>query len=198
MSIIDKIKLNGTTYDVGKIPDTTLTHSGQAADAKVTGDKITGLKEDLSEYNSYDILRRVGTFNNITVRSVTYTWNEDKTQCAVSGTASGGFSYNNLYYSDDVPLPPGMVAGKTYRVLFETTNSNIKIEILHYLNGATSGGVSTIIEGTSDYTVPDNCTKLVIRLRVNDNYTGGIAKLWGTWAKEIDQHPYDSKADQKQ
>ena len=49
MSIIDKIKLNGTTYDVGKIPDTTLTQSGQAADAKVTGDKISLLKSDLDD-----------------------------------------------------------------------------------------------------------------------------------------------------
>lgn len=49
MSIIDKIKLNGTTYDVGKIPDTTLTQSEQAADAKVVGDRLGELKKELNE-----------------------------------------------------------------------------------------------------------------------------------------------------
>ena len=59
MSIIDKIKLNGTTYDVGKIPDTTLTQSGQAADAKAVGDalankvdKVTGKGLSTEDYTT--------------------------------------------------------------------------------------------------------------------------------------------------
>lgn len=49
MSVIDKIKLDGTTYDVGKTPDTTLAVSGSPADAAKVGteldkkvDKVTG------------------------------------------------------------------------------------------------------------------------------------------------------------
>jgi len=49
MSVIDKIKLDGTTYDVGKTPDTTLAVSGSPADAATVGtelnkkvDKVTG------------------------------------------------------------------------------------------------------------------------------------------------------------
>ena len=59
MSIIDKIKLNGTTYDVGKIPDTTLTHSGQAADAEAVGDALAQ-KADISSLI-------VGRSNNVAV-----------------------------------------------------------------------------------------------------------------------------------
>lgn len=57
MSIIDKIKLNGTTYDVGKIPDTTLTQSGQAADAKAVGDKIGDLKADSSQITGNSVVK---------------------------------------------------------------------------------------------------------------------------------------------
>ena len=49
MSVIDKIKLDGITYDVGKTPDTTLAVSGSPADAAKVGteldkkvDKVTG------------------------------------------------------------------------------------------------------------------------------------------------------------
>lgn len=49
MGVIDKIKLDGTTYDVGKTPDTTLAVSGSPADAAKVGteldkkvDKVTG------------------------------------------------------------------------------------------------------------------------------------------------------------
>lgn len=141
--------------------------------------EIANLKSDLNDYNSYDIIHRIGTFTDRTSASVTYTWNADKTQCTVNGTATDGFSINNLYYSDNIPMPPGMVEGETYPVLFETTNSNIKLELLHYLNGATNG-VPTIIEHTSDYTVPNNCTKLRIRLRVNQNTDGtGVVKKVG-------------------
>ena len=49
MSVIDKIKFDGTTYDVGKTPDTTLAVSGSPADAATVGteldkkvDKVTG------------------------------------------------------------------------------------------------------------------------------------------------------------
>lgn len=51
MPRITKVNYKGTEYDVGAI-DTTLTQSGQAADAKKTGDEIAGLKTDLDKYNS--------------------------------------------------------------------------------------------------------------------------------------------------
>ena len=51
MSIIDKIKLNGTTYDVGKIPDTTLTQAGQAADAEAVGNNLNIARSSAVELN---------------------------------------------------------------------------------------------------------------------------------------------------
>ena len=49
MPRITKVNYKGTEYDVGAI-DPTLTQSGQAADAKVVGDKIERVRSDLSAY----------------------------------------------------------------------------------------------------------------------------------------------------
>ena len=196
MNVIDKIKLNGTTYDVGKIPDTTLTQSGQAADAKAVGDafankvdkvdvddtltksgrpadaKITGdaildNKNEIVSYNTYNILRKIGTFSDGSFRGITYAWNNDKTECSITGTATNSswwFVLPNSLYEE-------ITAGGKYPVLFETTDSNISLEILAYLDGATSGGVSTYVRSFQVYEVPQNCTSLCIRFRVVNGAT---------------------------
>lgn len=144
MSVIDKIKLNGATYDVGKTPDTTLavsgspadaakvgteldkkvdkvtgkglstedfttvektklagiaegatnividptlTQEGQAADAKETGDKITSLKEDLSQIGAMSIITPV--WNNGYIDS----------KGAIKGTTGNG-RYSDQFYVD--------------------------------------------------------------------------------------------------
>lgn len=148
--------------------DATLTDNSKAAPAGMVGQ----IKEDLSEYNAYEILHKVGTFNNGTTRGVTYTWNSDKTKCTVSGTAEGT-SANSIYSAFD--LPPGTEAGRTYHVLFTTTNNNILLEIIAYLNGATSGGRSTFIysnESVQEYSIPAECTGMTIRLRVINGSVG--------------------------
>ena len=128
---------------------------------------VTNLKSELKNYNAYDILHDVGSFANSTSRTVTFSWNTEKTQCTVSGTATGGFAFNNIR-NDSSSLPSGIVAGETYTVVYEATDSDIVLEFVAYLDGATSGGVSTVIKKSSEYTVPANCTGLNIRLRVDN------------------------------
>lgn len=55
MSNIEKAKVQGTLYDLGKPIDTTLTQTGYAADAKAVGDRITAVAEQAATdlYNSY-------------------------------------------------------------------------------------------------------------------------------------------------
>lgn len=158
--------------------DKELKTAGVAADGKRTGDEITGLKSDLKNYNVYDMLHDVGTFANSTSKTVIFSWNTEKTQCAVNGTATGGFAFNNIRY-DASTLPLGFEAGKTYPVIYETTDSDIVLEMIAYLDGATSGGVSTIIKESSEYAVPTNCTGLNIRLRVDSGKTadGTVNKI---------------------
>lgn len=104
MSIIDKIKLNGTTYDVGKIPDTTLTQSGQAADAKVVGDKISELKEDLNNLvvDRYGVYVSKNIINGESSLTVGY--------LAKNGTTYSSSSYA---YTDYLPVSGGDVL-RTY------------------------------------------------------------------------------------
>ena len=163
MSVIDKIKLDGTTYDVGKTPDTTLavsgspadaakvgteldkkvdkvtgkglstedfttaektklagiaegataltidatlTQSGQAADAKETGDKITSLKEDLiySDYNAQS------TFNGKYRVSTADDWEQGtisgSTGNKSSTTRSRTKMYLPIFRGDVIKLSP--------------------------------------------------------------------------------------------
>ena len=67
MSVIDKIKLDGTTYDVGKTPDTTLAVSGSPADAAKVGteldkkvDKVTGKGLSTEDYTTAEKTKLAG------------------------------------------------------------------------------------------------------------------------------------------
>lgn len=157
MSVIDKIKLDGTTYDVGKTPDTTLavsgspadaatvgteldkkvdkvtgkglstedfttaektklagiaegatkisidntlTQSGQAADAKATGDKIAELKEDLDE--------NVSDLKSAITDSFTFVAGEKKYVFSEKLTISGNTVYApGLITTDYIAIPAG-------------------------------------------------------------------------------------------
>jgi hypothetical protein len=137
---------------------------------KVNGrldDEIADVKQDLAEYNAYDILRKIGTFSNGSSQGVSYTWNADKTECTITGTATGS-SFKVLC---SVDLPSELKADEKYPVLFESPDGNISLELIAYLNGATSGGTSTYIRYPQDYEVPKNCTRILARLRVKSGST---------------------------
>lgn len=128
------------------------------------GDAVRGqysdLKDTITKYNSYDILKDVGTFKNGTSGGVTYTWNADKTACTAVGTTTT-ISVKNLY--NDQTLPSGMVNGETYIIKVSTTNPNLLLEINAY-NGSTSI-LDLLITENIIYTVPAEATRLLIRLR---------------------------------
>jgi len=67
MNVIDKIKLDGTTYDVGKTPDTTLGISGSPADAAKVGtelnkkvDKVTGKGLSTEDFTTVEKTKLAG------------------------------------------------------------------------------------------------------------------------------------------
>lgn len=103
------------TQDGGVKTDTTLTKSGEAADAKVVGDKITTLKEDLGNLNKEkldsDVVYEVGDDGE----AVSSTKIMD-----ISGNGEiAKISADSVYKDNIIPLPniaEKTVNGLTYRV----------------------------------------------------------------------------------
>lgn len=147
--------------------DSTLTQPGQAADAKVTGDKITGLKEDLNNYNVYDVLKASATYTDRTLYGVTFTWSNDKKSCTAVGTATK-LTYTSLF-SNTTDLPSGIEAGKTYRIKYRTTDGNLALAIGFYKDGVYVNQIG--VNKDSQVTVPSDCTGMYIRLYVNNGRT---------------------------
>lgn len=158
------------------IVDATLTISHAAADAKVTGDKFANLQSNLDDgiidYNSVNIVALNGSFTNGEANGITYNW-LSKTVCEVTGTATG-IAINNIYNA--FSLPKGMHAGDKLNIIYET-DQPIILEVLAYLNGAQTGGVATLFRESGVYSVPDNCTKFVMRLR---STSGSVASGYVT------------------
>ena len=139
--------------------------------------QIDKINSNIVDYNAYDILPSFNTLNNTTSRGITFERN-DKTY-HVYGTLSEGetFSYANIYSSQNA-LPTGIEAGKSYYIKCNTDNENVKLQIFPYING-TLGSATTFISDKI-YTVPANCTGLIIRLyfigatSVNSYITVGV------------------------
>ena len=77
MSVIDKIKLDGTTYDVGKTPDTTLAVSGSPADAAKVGteldkkvDKVTGKGLSTEDFTTAEKTKLAGIAEGATALTI--------------------------------------------------------------------------------------------------------------------------------
>lgn len=137
--------------------DASLTISGQAADAKITGNIRTALSE-----NTFDIISMYGTFAEKT-GDVTFT--PIKNGFLVSGSTGSSSAFNNVITSLPSEVKPGD------KVFFEvnTTNQNLVLAVFpthdstilsyNYLNN------DTIL------TIPTNCNRVVIRCQVQANTT---------------------------
>ena len=115
-----KWQLGGTYNETALETDTTLTVSGAAADAKVTGDKVTELKNALGQTN--DILDSLERF---TRKTVTREFSADES------VTSGSYSASTHILDADIP------EGQTYTVRISTTATHGNITIYeHHTDGS--------------------------------------------------------------
>lgn len=145
--IIDAINAAVEDVDLSSIIDDTLTESGKAADAKVTGDKINALKNAVDEFYDSETV----DFST----AVKQRWN----------IREGGDWYlvtsNSKLRTAVIPIPGGV---KAAHVTAETTNGSIIAFLASFEpeGGATpdyaTGSDRTVLDaGTSvTYTVPDD------------------------------------------
>lgn len=120
--------------------------------------------ENLKDYNSFDVIRASGTFEGRTINGITYTFDGDV--CRAKGTATG-VNFCNVIVSQN-ELPKGLVAGKTHRTAFKTTDPNLYLNLLYYKNGVNTSA-TRITDGVLN--IPDGVTGIILRYYVTNGVT---------------------------
>jgi hypothetical protein len=149
------------------------------------------LEEKLSaNVNMLDVLREFGTFVDITIRGVTFAWNIDKTQCSVSGTNDGVYSYDNLWSSPS-GIPPQIVPGHKYFLRFSVTDTNIVFRVVY--NRANNVQEYYDYVGSAELDIPSDLESVTFRIQTEKNSTvNGIV----TEIKILDGQNNDMLAEQ--
>lgn len=146
--------------------DSSLSVSGAAADAKVTG----GIRQAITDYNSFDFIRSFCNFPTVTHNGITFTYDADKHEYTVNGTSTAQAFVNLLVSQASVPE----AFTGSFNVNFEREDSRITLSIVQYIGGSTP--VHNIY-GDEVYEVPDSLTGIIIRFVVPNGVTINNAKI---------------------
>lgn len=149
-SDIDIIKLAIKTY---AFTDTSFTISGAPADAKAVGDFMGASIFDLTGLANHSTHIGAG---------ITYTYNGNN-EWSVSGTVDG-ISYYPLFSSSLKTAP--FVAGKSYKVWFTSTSSNIYLQLWKYVDSTLTLAESIYSKaGFQSVSFPADATGVILRIR---------------------------------
>lgn len=143
--------------------DDTLQESGKAADAKVVGDSIGSLKEDIDSYNSYNIISRVEKYNT-TMNAIKFIW-DSNLSCTITGTSTNE-SYVNLINSKNM-IPEYLQLGKPYKVIMNS--ENVYFRVYNWVNDKSNLLFET--NGIDSFVLPLDSTGVLIRLFVKSGVT---------------------------
>ena len=150
------------TQETGYVIDTSLTVTGAAADAKKVGDEIGIINDELTNYNSAQMIKNIA-HNSATNQDITYSWSGNV--CTVTGKASAA-SINNII-SNGIPSAYGFEVGKTYYVHYSATN--VRFRVYCKVDG-TSTEIINVINDAS-FTIPAGTTDMTLRLTVPNGTT---------------------------
>lgn len=144
--------------------DDTLTQSGQAADAKKTGNELSSVKKDLSAYGIIDYNKHLIKTTR-TDEGVTYTYDSTNDKYTFVGT-SGTTSVCNLILQN--PLTD-IKAGVPIHIKFNSTDTNVWLQIYRYVGSTLSFFKQEV---TDEWiTLPSDTTGVLVRARASNNKT---------------------------
>lgn len=165
------------TVSSGVTIDQSLSISGAAADAKVTGDKID-ICDSEDKLNIYDCLLPNATFTNEGGGGLSFSYNLKDETVTVTGVANSDFGFNVLY-ANQTGYPSPMKKGETYFLI--VPDSRVKLNIFEYINGEWISAITA--SSNMLYKPSENSSGVTIRLRVPTesgaryNITCGIPKI---------------------
>ena len=167
----------------------------EVEDASAAQDvKIADLKSAIVKYNSFDLLDGIPVSkNDTTYRGIAFAWDAEKTNCSVSGTATGLCLYILNESLSSVPSP--FEAGKSYNLTYQTDNSDIIFQVLTYLNGDQSNPSVQMFVSDGVFTIPSDCTGLTFRLRIASGVTISNATISVAVMNALSNDDLDSKID---
>lgn len=149
--------------------------------AKLTTDAgFSNLKQSLFPYNPYDAISFQFAAQSGSANSVTWTWSGYT--CTVTGTASTSTASPIIRTKE---LPPSIVAGGTYDLVYETTNTNIQLGFIWF--DANDTPTYAYFTESQKVTVPSGTVKWSVRLFVESgkNANGIVSKI-----SLLTQEPY--------
>jgi len=134
-----------------------------------SGDSASYIPPASSRYDSEDSFVDK-SHSNKSIEGVSYTWDSNTSIWSVEGTSTG-VSFNNLFNGlTSLSMPSGIVAGKTYYVDYEPTDSGIILECLWYNETGTLLNNHRLTE-SAYIKVPNSARGCVIRFKVDNGTT---------------------------
>ena len=169
---------NPVEYEVGDV-DANMASAGQSPIADgaggwqwgdvESGDSASYIPPASSRYDSEDSFVDK-SHSNKSIEGVSYTWDSNTSIWSVEGTSTG-VSFNNLFNGlTSLSMPSGIVAGKTYYVDYEPTDSGIILECLWYNETGTLLNNHRLTE-SAYIKVPNSARGCVIRFKVDNGTT---------------------------
>ena len=117
-------------------------------------------------HNSYDLLRRFGSYYDRTTNGVEFTWNKATKTCHAEGTATSTAA--TILYYNETKLPPEIIAGEKYFFKCKTTDNNLMLEMQTY-DGEDS--YTTFITNDREIIIPVGTVGLLLRIRSRNSTT---------------------------
>ena len=143
--------------------------------------EINAIKRSLAKYAKADLIDLYHNQKKIDTTSygVTFTWNDDGTECTIVGTCPSDAAVDaneTLAENPDLhELPEGFTAGKTYHAKIASTGDEVRLQCLKYVDGSYSSVIFSITAANTpngvDFTIPNDASSVLIRFAVLRGHT---------------------------